>query len=116
MADSSTTAGPILVLSPGRYWAQCQLHAGIGNVDVASILMKSLHSLGGGPGKAERGCRRSQDSIADSSTNPWPIPNVKTRRCWAQCQLYAGIRYVSIASILMKLLFTLQGVSGRQKG
>jgi len=48
MADSSTTAEPILDLSPGRRLARRQLHAGIRDVTVASILMKSLHSLGGG--------------------------------------------------------------------
>ena len=68
MADSSTTAQPILDLLPGRHWARRQLHADIGDVAVVSILMKSLHSLGGGPGKAQRGCLRSQDSMADSST------------------------------------------------
>jgi len=47
MADSSTTAGPILNPLPGRNWAQRQLHAGIRDVAVASILMKSLHSLVG---------------------------------------------------------------------
>ena len=116
MADSSTTTGPILNLSPGRHWARRQLHTGMRDVAVASILMKSLHSLGGGPGQAERGCWRSQTSMADSSTPGWPIPDLKARRRWAQRQLYGGIRYVSIATILMKLLFTLQGVLGRQKG
>jgi len=43
-------------------------------------------------------------------------PDLKARRRWSQRQLYAGIRYVCIASILMKLLFTLQGVLRRQKG
>jgi len=54
--------------------------------------------------------------MADPFTTAWPIPGLKTQRHWAQHQLYAGIRYVSIASILMKLLFTLQVVFGRQKG
>jgi len=68
MADSSTAGQPIVNPSPGRHWARRQLHAGIGDVTVASILMKSQHSLGGGgPGKAERRCWRSQDSMADSS-------------------------------------------------
>ena len=51
MADSSTTAPPILNLLPGRHWARHQLHAGIRDVAVASILMTSLDNLGGGPGK-----------------------------------------------------------------
>jgi len=48
MADSSTTAWPVLNLLPGHHWARRQLHAGIRDVTVPSILMKSLHSLGGG--------------------------------------------------------------------
>jgi len=35
IADSSTTAGPILNLSLGRHWARRQLHAGIGYVSGA---------------------------------------------------------------------------------
>jgi len=116
MADSSTTTGPIFNLSPGRHWARRQLHAGIRDLAAASKPMKSQHSLRGGPGKAERGCWRSQNSMADSSIPGWPIPDLRARRRWAQHQVYAGIRYVSIASILMKLLFSLQGVLGRQKG
>jgi len=48
MADSSTTAAPILNLSLGRRWAQRQPHAGIRSVSGASILMKSLFTLRGG--------------------------------------------------------------------
>ena len=48
MADSSSTSGPILDLSPGRHWVRRQLHAGIGDVASASMVMKALHSLGGG--------------------------------------------------------------------
>jgi len=48
MADSSTTAVPILNPSLGRRWARRQLHAGIGYVSGASIPMKSLSTLGGG--------------------------------------------------------------------
>jgi len=116
MADCSTAAGPILNLSPGHHWARRQLHAGIRDVTFASILMKSLHRLRGGPGKAQRGCWQSQSSIADSSTPGWPIPALKARRCWSQRQLYAGIGYVSIAPVLIRLLVTLQGVIGRQNG
>ena len=47
MAGSSTSAAPIVILSPGRRWARRQLHAGIGYVPVASILMKSLSTPGG---------------------------------------------------------------------
>jgi len=42
MADSSTTAGPILDLIAGGCWARRQLRSGIKDVSVASKLMKSL--------------------------------------------------------------------------
>jgi len=51
--------------------------------------------------------------MADSSTTAEPILYLSPGRRWARRQLHAGIRYVSIALILMKLLFTLQGVLGR---
>jgi len=38
---------------------------------------------GGGFRKAERGCWRSQDPIADSSTTAWPIPDLRAQRRWA---------------------------------
>jgi len=55
MTDSSTSIDRILVLAPGGYFARRQLHAGIKYISVTSILMKSLSSLGWGPGKAGRG-------------------------------------------------------------
>jgi len=42
MADSSTTAAPILDLMAGGCWAQRQLHSGIKDVSVASKVRKSL--------------------------------------------------------------------------
>jgi len=116
MADSSTTASPIMDLSPGRHWARRQLHPGIGAVAIVSTFMKWLDSLGGGPRKAQRGCGRSRSPMADSSTPGGLIADLMACRRWSQRQLYAGIRYVSIASILKRLLFTLPGVLGRQKG
>jgi len=76
--------------------------------------MKSLFTLGGGgPGKAERGCWRSQTSMADSSTSTWPILDPSLGRRYARRQLHAGIRYVPVASIPMKLISTLgKGVMG----
>jgi len=68
MADSSTTATPILNPSLGRRWARRRLHAAIGYVSGASILMKSISSQRA-PRKAKRGCWQSQDSMADSSTS-----------------------------------------------
>ena len=44
----------------------------------------------------------SQNSIADSSTTNRLIFDPLSGCHWAQCQLHAGIRYVSVASILMK--------------
>jgi len=55
MADSSTTALPILDLSLGRRWARRQPHAGIRYVSGASILMKSLSTLGGGSWEGKEG-------------------------------------------------------------
>jgi len=116
MADTSTTRKPIFNLSPRRHWARCQLHAGIKGITVTSILMKSISTLGGGPGKAERGCWRSQDSMADSSTTSTPILELSPGRHWARHQLQAGIRDVAIASILIKSRDTLGGVLGRLQG
>ena len=113
MADSSTTARPILNLLPGRHWARRLQHAGIRDVAVASILMKSLHSLAGGPGKAERGCWRSQGSMADSSTTAGPILDLSPGHHWARRQLNAGIRDVAVASIPMKSLHSLGGGPGK---
>jgi len=61
----------------------------------------AIYSGGGGSGQAKRGCWRSQNSIADSSTTAWPIPDLKTQRRWARRQLHDGIRYVSCASVFM---------------
>jgi len=47
--------------------------------------------------------------MADSSTTTFPIPNLIAGGCWARCQLRNGIRYVPVASELMKSL-TLVGV------
>jgi len=105
MADSSTTAAPILILSPERRWTQRQLHASIRYVPVASILMKSLSTLGGGLAKAELGCWRSQGSMADSSTAAQPILDLLLGRRLARRQLNAGIRYVPVALILMEIAY-----------
>jgi len=94
MADSSTTAGSVLNPSLGRCWTRRRLHAGIRSVTVRPILMKSLSTLVGGPGKAERRCWRSQDSMADSSTTAEPILIPLLGRHWAQRQLHTGIRRV----------------------
>jgi len=62
----------------------------------------AIYSGGGGFGKAERGCWRSQNSIADSSTTAGPIPDLKAQRRWARRQLHDGIRYDSGASVFME--------------
>jgi len=69
----------------------------------------AIYSGGGGPGQAKRGCWRSQNSMADSSTNSKPILYPSVGRHRARCQLHAGINDVAIASILMKSLSTLGG-------
>jgi len=94
MADSSTTAQSILDPSLGRRWARRRLHAGIRNVTVGPILMKSLSTLVGGPGKAEGRSWRSQDSMGDSSTTAEPILIPLLGRHWAQHQLHTGIKRV----------------------
>ena len=48
-------------------------------------------------------------SMADSSTTVIGIPILIAGGCWAQCQLHAGIRYVSVAS---KLRISLASVEG----
>jgi len=48
--------------------------------------------------------------MPDSSTTTGPIPDLKTQSCWARRWLHAGIGYVSVASVSMKLLTTLEGV------
>ena len=93
MADSSTTGESILNPSPGRRWARRRLPAGIKNVTVGTILRKSASPLSR-PGKAERRCWRSQDSMADSSTTPEPILIPLLGRHWAQRQLHTGIKRV----------------------
>ena len=45
MADFSTTVRGIPIQFEGRYWARCQLHAGIRYVPVASKLRISLAAL-----------------------------------------------------------------------
>jgi len=103
MAGFSTSAAPIVILSPGRRWARRQLHAGIRYSSVASILMKSLSTLGGGLGKAERGWWRLQGSMADPSTTVQPILGLLPGRHWARRLLHDGIRYVPVALILMEI-------------
>jgi len=73
------------------------------NVPVASILRKSLSTLGGGPGKAERRCWLSQDSMAGPSTTARPILDLSHGRRWAQRQLHARIRYVPVSLMLIEI-------------
>ena len=110
IGDSSTTTTLIFNLLTGHHWARCQLHVGIRYVPVASILMKWISTLGGGHEKAERGCWRSQDSMADSSTTTRPIWILSLGCRLAWCQPYAGLRYVSGASVFME--FTHPSESG----
>jgi len=55
------------------------------------------------------GCCQSQNSMEDSSTTAGPILDLIAGECWARRQLRGGIKDVSVASELRKLL-TLVGV------
>ena len=79
MADSSTTAQLILDLLLGRRWARRQLHGGIKNVPVASILMKSLSTPWGGV------LGRLSGDAGDPRAR-WQIPPQLLNRSW-NCHL-----------------------------
>ena len=51
-----------------------------------------------------------KDSMADYSTAAGRNPILFPGGCWARRQLHAGIRYISVAPKLMKLLFSVEGV------
>ena len=51
--------------------------------------------------------------MADSSTTVPGIPILIAGGCWAQSQLHNGIRYVSIALKLMKLISSVEVVPWR---
>ena len=52
----------------------------------------------------------------DSSTTVPGIPILIAGGCWARRQLHVGIRYVSVASKLMKSLSSMEGVYGSPRG
>ena len=58
------------------------------------------------------GCWRSQNSMAGTSTTTAPILNLIAGGCWARRQLRNGLGYIPVASKPMKLLSSLQRVSG----
>jgi len=51
--------------------------------------------------------------MADSSTTRHPILDLTPGGCWARGQPHAGIRYITVASMLMKSLSTLRGGFGK---
>ena len=106
MADISTTAGRVLTLFAGGCWARSQLSNGIGYVSVASRLMKSLSSVEGVLGIK----LAIFYSMADYSTTGRRILNLFAGGCWNRCQLLNGIRYISVASKLMKLLSSVERI------
>jgi len=116
MPDSTTTASPIPALKARRRWARHQLHASMRNVPLTSILRKSLSTPGGGPGKAERGCWRSQGSMADSSSTAQPILIPSLGRHGAQRQLHAGIKRVLRCQFSMELYCPGGGKRGGGRG
>jgi len=106
MADISTTAGRVLTLFAGGCWARSQLSNGIGYVSVASKLMKSLSSVEGVLGIK----LAIFYSMADYSTTGRRILNLFAGGCWNRCLLLNGIRYISVASKLMKLLSSVERI------
>jgi len=78
MVDSSTTAQPIIDLSPGRRLAQRQLHSGIRYVSGASVFIEIAHP-------SENGLLSLLilNSMADSSTTGEPILIPLLGRDWA---------------------------------
>jgi len=57
MADSTTTAHPILNLSLGHHWAQCQLHSSIKRVLRCQFSIE-LYGPGGGKRGGGEGAQR----------------------------------------------------------
>jgi len=101
-----------LILFVGGCWARRQLHAGIRYVSVASELRNSLSSVEGvlcsNPGGILLDGRLLHDYLTDSN---WFAVG-----CWAQRQLHAGIRYVSVASKLRTSLTSVEGMLGSNPG
>jgi len=106
MADSSTTAGPILDLITGGCWARRQLRSGIRYVSIASKLKISLSAVEGVLGIK----LAIFYSTADYSTTGGRILILCAGDYWARCQLSNSIRYVSVASELRNSLSSVEGV------
>jgi len=92
----------------GGCWARCQLPNGIRYVPVASKSRKSLSSVEGVLG-IKLGILYV---MADISTTAGRILTLFAGGCWARSQLSNGIGYVSVASKLMKLLSSVEGILG----
>ena len=97
MADYSTTAGRIRILFHGGCWARRQLHGGIRYIPVAPKPMTWLSSVEG-----VRVALAEFYSMADSSTTAGLILFLYPEGSWARRQLRNGIRFIPIASKLMK--------------
>jgi len=108
MADYSTTAGRILILFAGDFWARRQLSNSIRYVSFTSELRKSLSSVEGVLGIK----LAILYSMADYSTTTGWIMILFVGGCWARCQLLNAIRYVSFTSNPMKSLSSVEGVLG----
>jgi len=98
-ADSSTTAGRILMLFAGGCWARRQLHNGIRYVSVASILRNSLSAVEGVLGIM----LAIFYSTADYSTTTRRISILFVGGCWAQRQLPNGIKSIPPRNLFMRL-------------
>ena len=89
MADPSITVPGIAILITGGCWAQCQLHAGIRYVPVASKPRISLASVEG-----RHSTLAEFYLMADSSTTVPGITILIAGGCWARRQQCNGIKYV----------------------
>jgi len=76
---STTTTHPILNLTPGGFWARRQLHAGIGYIPIALILMEIAH-----PSDSGLLSLLILNSMADSSTTAESILDPSLGRRWAR--------------------------------
>ena len=100
---STLTIAPILNLILGCCWTYCQLSTAIGFISTGLLFIKLQD-------------KTLQKLNAEFSTTIKLILNLFTggSSCLASCQLYNGIRYVSIVSKLSKLLFSLEEISRNQ--
>jgi len=101
IADSSTTARPILDLMEGGFWTRRHLRSGIKDVSVASKPMKSL-TLVGVVFIGTLALRELDGRFLKTTTASILILIAGDH--WARCQPHSGIKDVSVAAKLRKSL------------